>query len=231
MPSYLNLNLKNRYGAVTIDELLGKNNIDIKYGSLKANRIMDNNEKPLTTIELGYCDHSNINEFNWGNLVMRYSNISVDKGKAMAISSQYSELRLGDFSSLVIKSSYDNYKIDEVKNIVVNTKYTDFEINQVNKVLNVVLEYGELSVAEIPAGFETIDVDGKYSDIDLGIAEDASYKLNARVKYADIKYPDLKNKEKIKDDFSLEVSGIAGKEGATSTVKVTSEYGDVDLMK
>ena len=231
MPSYLNLNLTNKYGNVSIDELTGKNTITVKYGSLKANRIMDDNTKPLTTIDLGYSDNSRITEFNWGNLIMKYSDIEIEKGKAMVISSKYSKLKIGTFSSVVAESAYDEYDINEMINFVINTKYTDIDVEKVSKKVNIEIEYGEVKINDISDGFESVEVNGKYTDINLGFSPTASYKLKATAKYADIDYPELKNKERIKDDFSQEVSGIAGDEEKAGTVIVHSEYGDIDLTK
>jgi len=231
MPSYLNTNLENKYGNVTINELHGKNNLTVKYGSLNVNKILDNNEKPITSVDLGYCEQSRINEFNWGKIIIKYSKLEVGTGKALAISSKYSKLRLGTLSSVVCEAGYDDYEIDNVSNLVMTAQYSNIEVRQLTKKLKIDNKYGNVSVNKIPDGFEEIDIVSKYAKIDLGIAANANYKLAAKSSYADINCNELKNTQRIKEDFGMELNGYSGSESATATVKVVSEYGEVDLRE
>lgn len=229
MPTYLNINLLNKYGKVTINELRGNSNLEVKYGSLDVNKILDDNEKPLSSVTLGYCESSEITEFNWGKILIRYSKLEVEKGKALAISSKYSHLKLGDFSSLVAEAGYDDYKINSTNNLVMEAKYTKVQAEKLTKKLNIENKYGNIEVAEIPKGFESIDVVSKYATIELGIADDASYMLDAETNYADVKYNDLKITERVRESSATQVKGTAGDSNTKATVKIRSEYGDVDL--
>jgi len=229
MPAYLKLNLSNKYGDVTINELAGKTNIDVKYGSLNVNRISDDNEKPLSTVELGYCERSQINEFNWGNLIVKYSKIDVRKGKALIVSSKYSKVHLGTFSSIICEAGYDDYEIESVVNLVSTAKYSDMKIGKLSKKFKIDNKYGNINIDEVPDGFESIDVVSKYASVNIGVAPDASYMLNAKTSYADIKYPELAIKERIKEDFGMQIKGKAGNKETKSTITIQSEYGDVNL--
>ncbi len=231
MPAYLNINLDNKYGAVDIDNLEGKSVIDVKYGSLKVNKILDGNEKPLSTVDLSYCDGSKINEFNWGKIIIKYSELEVIKGKALVISSKYSELNMGEFSSIVAESAYDEFKMGKIVNLVINAEYTDIKAESISKVLKIESKYGDVKISTVPSGFESIDVISKYGQITIGIANDATYNLDASCKYADIQYANLTVSDRNKDDFSLELKGKSGSGESKSVVKIQSEYGDVDLRQ
>ncbi len=231
MPAYLAINLTNKYGDVTINELEGKSNLAVKYGSLNVNKITDGNTKPLSTIQLGYCERSQINEFNWGKIIIKYSKIEVLKGKALAISSKYSEVKLGNFSSIVAEAGYDDYKLNTVNNLVMNAKYTDINVERVNNKFNVENKYGNISVENIDDGFESINVISKYANVELGISSSASYYLNASTRYADLKHNELKIKERIKESNSYSVKGKAGSKETKAKVTVESEYGNVDLRE
>lgn len=231
MPAFLNINLANKYGNVTINELHGKSNLVVKYGSLNVNKILDGSEKPLSSIELGYCEHSSINEFNWGKIAIKYSKLEIGSGKALAISSKYSKLKLGSFSSVVAEIGYDDYEIKNVANLVMTAKYSNVDIYALSKKLKLENKYGNVSVSRIPDGFESIDVVSKYATIKLGIAENANYKLRAKSSYADIKHNDLKIKQRIKEDHGMELNGFSGSESTKSTVNISSDYGEVDLRE
>lgn len=229
MPAWLAINLNNKYGDANIDELHGKSNLSVKYGSLKVNKIIDGNDKPLSTVELGYSDHSNIGEFNWGKVIIKYSKLSIDSGKALVIASKYSKLELGNFSSVVGELGYDELKISEVNNAVLVSKYTDIEIEKLTSKFKIENKYGDIEIEKIPAGFESIDVVSQYADIRLRIAADASYQLNAKASYADIEYENVKISQRVKEDFSYEIIGQVGDNPGNATVKIISDYGNTDI--
>jgi hypothetical protein len=229
MPAYLDINLANKYGSVNINELHGKSNLAVKYGSLNINKIMDGNEKPLSSVELGYCERSSIKEFNWGKVIIKYSKLEIEKGKALVISSKYSQLELGEFSSVVAETGYDGYKIGTIKNLIMEAKYSKIEVEKLTKKLKIANKYGNIEVKNITAGFEYIDVVSKYASVDLGIAPDAKYLLDAKTSYADIKYNDIKITERVREDHGTEIKGSVGGNDAKAKVSVISEYGDVDL--
>ncbi len=229
MPAYVNIKLINKYGNVTINELHGKSVLAVKYGSLNVNKILDGNKKPLSSVELGYCENSRINEFYWGKIIIKYSKLKVGTGKALAISSKYSKLRLGTFSSVVAESGYDDYDIKSIANMVLTAKYSNIDIEKLTKKLKVENKYGDIRVNEMPDGFESVDVVSKYAKISLGLSLNANYKLDARARYADIKYNNMKIRRIIKEDHGMEISGYSGNESTKTTVKVVSEYGNVDL--
>ncbi len=228
MPSYLNINLVNKYGHVTINELDGKSNLAVKYGSLNVNKISDGKEKPLSSIELGYCELSTINEFNWGKLIVKYSKVSVEKGKALIVSSKYSKVTLGDFSSVVVEASYDDYNITSVANLVMESKYSDLNVSTLSNKFKIDNKYGNIRVNNVTTGFEDINVKSKYSNVSLGINALASYKLDASTEYAEVKHGELVIRERIKESHGYSVKGTANG-GGKATVYVRSEYGDVDL--
>ncbi len=231
MPAYLKTDLENRYGNVTINELHGKSSIKVKYGSLNVNKMLDGNEKPLSLVELGYCENSRINEFNWGSIIIKYSKLEVGSGKAMAISSQYSKLRIGTFSSIVAEAAYDDYQIEGITNLVMTAKYSNIDVESLTKKFKIDNNYGNVTISKIPDGFEDINVVSRYAKVNLGIAQNANYQIMAKADYADIKYNDLNIRQRIKDDHSLELNGFSGNEDAKATVNVTSQYGEVDLRE
>ena len=148
MPKNVPLDLANKYGNVFINELTSTSNIDIKYGNLKANRIVHNDEKPLTQITLAYSN-ADIQEDAWNKFDIKYSKLNIEDSKALVILSRYSKIyitkgtsivseskydtyRLGNITNLVATSAYSNYKADEVSNkILTDTKYTDVNVNRI----------------------------------------------------------------------------------------------------
>lgn len=234
MPVNLNFTLSNRYGNTELEEISGLVNLDIKYGNLTADALTRGNEKPLNHLSLAY-GKATISSANWLDILARYSgDFEIEESKALLLDSKYSKLQLGKTSSIVGTSKYDNVRIGEVNNLVLDAGYSDVYVETLNKKLKFDGGYGAFTVEDIPAGFESIETDTRYLGVKLGIDGDASYKLDAKVSYGDLKFNEdnFRNEKRIVQNNSNETAGIVGKESSpVSNVKVTSSYGSVRLYE
>ncbi len=232
MPVEAALALVNKYGDSDIDELHGLVELDIKYGNLTAGKLTRGNEKPLNSLNLAY-GKGTIDDAGWLDMTLRYvSNLEITKSQALLLDSKYSKLQLGETSSVVGTSKYDNLRIDKINNLVLDNGYTEVNIGELTKKLTYNGSYGSFSIDNIPSGFETLAVDTRYMGVKLGIAESASYKLEAKVSYGGLKFNEenFKNQKRIINNNSSEISGTVGNEEApSSTVNVVASYGSVKL--
>jgi len=232
MPVAIALTLANKYGDTDIDELHGLMNIDIKYGNLTAGKLTRGNVKPLSKLSLAY-GKGTIGETGWLDILVRYSpNLDIRKSQALLLDSRYSKLALGETSSVLGDSKYDNLRIESINNFVLENGYTDVNIGLLTKKLDYNGSYGSFSVERVPAGFESINVEVRYMGVRLGIEENASYNLEAKVSYGGLKYNEanFKNQRRVVENNSNEVAGIMGKEESPAArVNVTASYGSVKL--
>ncbi len=231
MPSYMALNLRNKYGDVFIGEVRNKTEIHVKYGSLNLGRLLDGNEKPLSVVQLEYCDNSTIEEFNWGKLVMKYSDVSVRKGKALIVLSKYSDLKISNFASLVAESKYDDFTIKNIKNIVMDAKYSDVEIDGLHRKLDLVNKYGDISVDNVSPMFKYINIESAYADIDVDFSKKSNFIIDVKCTYCDLDYDNIYVQKRIKDTHTEHIIGISGDADSPrkGEVFIESKYGDVDI--
>jgi hypothetical protein len=232
MPVGMDLILVNRYGNTELDDLSGCLQIDVKYGNLSASNLLRGNEKPISTISVAYGNGS-IDEAGWLDVTTRYcGNFTIDKAQALLLDSKYSKVQLVSLSSIVGDVRYDNLRIENINNVVLDAGYTDINVGTLAKKLVFTGGYGALNVEKVPAGFESLEVDTRYTGVRLGIDESASFNLEAKTSYCGVKFNEdnFQNKRHIVENNSTEVSGIVGKETSpASRVKVTSSYGSVKL--
>ncbi len=232
MPVGVNLTLANRYGNTDLDDLHGLVKLDIKYGNLNASKLTRGNEKPLNVLNLAY-GKATIDEAGWLDLTVRYSgNTEIIKCQALLLDSKYSKLRIGETSSIVGETKYDNLNIDKINNLVLDAGYADINVGTLTKKLKFEGGYGSFTVSQIPAGFESLEVDSRYIGVRLGIENNASYELNAKLSYGELKFDEgnFKNQKRIVENNSSETSGIVGTESSpASRVNVNTSYGSVKL--
>ena len=232
MPATTALTLSNKYGNTDIDELQGLVDLDIRYGNLSAGKLTRGNIKPLNNLNLAY-GKGTIDEAGWLDLTSRYTgSLIITKSQALLLDSKYSKLSIGEISSIVGESKYDNIRIDKINNLVLENGYDDIKIAELTKKLTLTGSYGSFSVDNIPAGFESLSTDTRYMSVKLGIAESASYRINSKISYGELRYNEdkFKNQKRIVENNSSEISGTMGnEESPSSSVNVSSSYGSVKL--
>ena len=232
MPVWMNLTLANRYGNTELDDLTGLADIDIKYGNLTAAKLSRGNEKPMNTLNLAYGKGS-IEEAGWLDATIRYcGNFTITKSQALLLDSKYSKLFLGSASSIVGETKYDNVRIDNINNLILDAGYADINIGTLTKKLVFTVGYGSFNVDRVPAGFESIEVESRYTGVRLGIDESASYKLEGKVSYGGLKFNEdnYRNRKRIVENNSTIIEGTVGRdESPESSVTIDASYGSIRL--
>ena len=225
VPSDRDLAVIQKYGTVNMKDLTGKGSFEIKYGELNGQKLLS----PALSLDIAYSK-VNIEAVNDLILTLRYSKLKLGLGKNLTCETRYSGMSIEGCNQLVADSKYDNYSIENINDLTFNAMYTGCKIDKLNKKLNLVNGYGGFTIKGIPSGFESISIENKYAGIKLGIASDASYHLNGKVRYSNIDHPDGKL-NKTRENTSYEVVGTVGSsENPKSSVTISSSYGNVSLM-
>jgi hypothetical protein len=231
LPSNLDVNLNDRYGDIYIDELTGPVQVYLKYGNMKANKIVRGNSEPLNLISLAYS-HAAIEESNWLKIDMKYSKLNMGNSKALVVVSRYSKLRVDDCSSIVADAKYDEYRIGKLANFVCESAYSDMEFDEITKKISLTSRYGDFKVASVPEGFEEIKVNSNYGGIRIHINSAASYNIDGSAKYAHIEVPSEGKLNRIEENTSMSISGLVGRDSNTkSKVTIETAYGSVNLTE
>ena len=225
VPADRDLNVEQKYGTVTMNNLTGKGNFDIKYGDLRAKNLLS----PQLSMDIAYSKAS-VEATKDLNLTIRYSKLTLSKGENLKLDSKYSGLVIGDCSNITLDSRYDDFKCGSLKSINANSMYTGHKIERIATSLQLTNAYGDFSVRSIPAGFKTIQISNRYAGIKLGIEPGATYKLDGNVRYCELKHP-VGRLNRDKDGSNYEVHGVVGNgDNPSATVTVESSYGSVNLI-
>lgn len=230
IPSNLIIDLKNKYGDVFISKLASASVVEIKYGNFQANQLIANAKESMAELFLAYSK-GNIESCKWLKINLKYSKLNIEDSKALIAFTKYSKLNIQKGSSLVCDSKYDGYEIGELANFVVSAQYSNFKFEKITKKINLDTKYTDIRVDNVPASFESIEVENSYGTIRLGIASDASYKLNGYAKYAKIEFPEDSRVNSFHENNEHKVDGIVGKNNTTSSVHINTKYGGVKLVK
>jgi len=199
MPSTMSLDLRNRYGSVSLPSLSGKVTIDNAYGSLVA--------KALTNPS---------NEFNF-----RYYEVNIEEVKGCDLNLSYGSLKLGTVGRLAANVSYAPVDIEKLSNSgSINAKYG-----------------GGVKIGEISKALKSLDIDTKYSSVNISLKGDESFDFDVTVKYGSFNFDDnrLKVTSKSPSDDSRgyhptkNYKGYAGNNSSSNKISINTTYQSVKL--
>lgn len=240
MPKSCGLDLFNKYGNAEVPEVDGKSKFEIKYGDIHSEGV--NNELYVSLgYGNGYIAHcSNLEHDikyskmiigNTANLTSRtkYSKITINSADDMNCQSKYDNYKVGFAQDVKVQGKYDDYVFDEVKSLKIETKYTDLDIGRLISSGSFVLSYGGLDIGDLDAGFEEINIEGKYAHFKIRVDPGSAYRLDLSGKYADYQYPDhIKESRYVKEGNSWSIEAdTGGRKGGI--IKARLGYGGIKI--
>lgn len=226
VPSEKNLVIHNKFGNTFVDKLTGKGEFDISFGDLTANQITG----PTSSLAIAY-GKADIGTLAEATVSLSYSKMYLDEGAKMMLDSKYSTLTVDRLGSIHLESQYDTFNFGELDNLEGQSKFTNFKTAVLGKKLKLDSAYGTVKIENIPAGFESLEVNSSYGQVSLGISESAAYQINASCDFCSISYPQDKfNGSRIKENNKQTIDGKVSS-GTPGTVKVTSRYGNIKLTR
>ncbi len=227
MPKTINLDILNKYGSIFIEEVTGETDITIKYGDLQVEKLLNENNN----ITVKYSNAS-FDFLEAGKLEIKYSDLEIDHSNKLNIETRFSDVKIDNTGYILFDSGYDDVEIDEVSEIYNESKFSSFEINRLIKNLDFNIEYGGCTVDNVLAGFNEIKIISKYANFELEIDSDASYYLEADVKYGNLDYPESNSnvtKNKISHVANKYEGTVGSNKNPKSKVIVNCTHGNVSL--
>ena len=198
MPSTMSLDLRNKYGSVSLPSLSGKVSIDNAYGSLVA--------KALTNPS---------NEFNF----------------------HYYEVNIEEIKGCNLNLSYGSLKLGTVGRLDANVNYAPVDIEKLNTSGTINAKYGGgVKIGEISKALKNLDIDSKYSSVNIGLKGDESFDFDVTVKYGSFNFDEnrLKITSKSPDDSrgfhpTKNYRGYAGNSNSNNKININTTYQSVKL--
>lgn len=228
MPASINLEIDHKFGDIILDAVNGTSSIEIGYGSLKANKLSnDNNE-----LEIKFSD-AYIGYVKSADLELKYSELEIDEAGSISAECKFSEMEIGKVDMITLESGYDDDIIGKVRDLDVESNFSDIEIMTLSERLVADCDYGSIKVKEVKSNFKLIDISNSFSDADIGFNPEASFRLVATVKMGDLSYP--RNKSRLTEVeisyTSSKYEGVVGDNPDTSSkVMVESKNSGVNLF-
>ena len=222
VPKDVLLNLKTRYGDITIDEVREKLKAEVKYGDIKAdNMMMDDIVNNVIEVKYG---NINIDEANKVYVDLSYGDAKINKCDYIDATVKYGKLFITELNQGILEIKYSDARIDQANKVkFTNVAYSDVKLRNIKDKLTADLKYSDMS-ATMTSLTPIIEIDGAYSDANLYLNENASFNYNLKASYGDITFKGFFNEKNISG------YGSYG-EGERGYLDITTKFGDVDIRK
>jgi hypothetical protein len=225
VPSYLNMRIDNKYGDVYMENNSGNLTVSVSNGSFKAGALGKGVDLTLT-----FCD-ATISSVESGRIDANFSEISADQAGDLNINSISSKYELKKAGMISIESRRDKFYIDNISTIKGSSYFTDFNLRNLKREISLTTRYGNFRADMIDRGFESVNLNTGYSDVDLTFEENSSYNLDVRHLNAFVVISEKNSrieKKVINDDKKEYVSsGVVGKNPGSAKVNIDATHGDI----
>ena len=168
LPKDVMLSVENKYGDLYLTNLDGRVDLDISHGDIKANDLSQ-------SLNLKHSfGKSSFGKLNDGIFTLRGSELSVDEAKNLNIESGSSEIRVDKIQRIQLNSRNDKIHILEVNEIMCEGSFTNLTADLLKGSARLDFSYGDIFLGRIVKDFNSVDITGKSTDINL-ILNQASY--------------------------------------------------------
>lgn len=229
MPKSNSVNLNNDYGSIFLDYLAGKADISCDYGKISIGELTSD----YNNINIDYCNSSTIGYIKSGNINADYSKITIDKSDDLNINTDYSALKIGNAQKIDFNADYGSISIDEASHVNGNSDYVSMNFGTIKKSLFIDTDYGAIAIKNLAKDFENVAINGQYTGIRIGVANDAVFDFEIDLQYAGLNSTNDKMEfnKKISKSTKKYYEGKFGKGNSNSKLKIKSQYGGVSIKE
>ncbi|MBD1398258.1 hypothetical protein H9Q13_13895 [Pontibacter sp. JH31] len=192
MPDENALTVKNSFGDVYLAALKGKVDVNVKYGSLKSDRLSNASNSVSIAYGSGRCGY-----INGGQVHIAYSDLNMESTNGLKGSSKFSDFKIGSLAeSLDLELKYGSLRVDNVSKNVrkINVAsgfspiYLNFDDNTTFD-FDVNVQFGNFNVNKALVKYTTLEK-SHTSAVYKGKFGSASSKASVSIvsKYGDVKF-------------------------------------------
>lgn len=168
LPENVDLSIENKFGDVYMADLSGKVDLNVSHGDIKANHIHQ-------TMNLKHSfGKSSFGKVDEAMLTLRGAEIKVEESNKLNFESGSSEITIGKVNRVQFNSRNDKIRLVEVQEVICEGSFTDIIVDYVGSSARLDFSYGDIYLSRINKDFNSIDVTGKSTDINL-VLNQASY--------------------------------------------------------
>ncbi len=226
-PDYIDINLSNQLGDVTMESNSGTLSVTLSNGSFKANSL-----EKISEMKLSFAN-ADIGSVRSARLQPSFSELVIGESSDLSINSTSSRFNLGKAGVVETESRRDKFFIDNISQLDGTSYFTDFKIEQLGKGGKLTLKYGSLDVAKVENLSGDLDIRSVNSDVTLSCDPSVSFSYEIRHTNSFVVLPDRNTKsekETINEERKEYIStGTVGRDPGSRKITIDATRGNIYL--
>jgi hypothetical protein len=169
LPRTMALRVAASFADVTlVGDWQGATQLAVDYGSLHTARLVG----PRSVVHIANGD-ATISYVKQGTLEANYARLRLTEGEQVELRTNYADVDMGTVQDLTVHSKYGDVALGKVRNLRGSSGYSRFSVDKLSEGLDMAVRYcPDFEVRDMGANFRQINLDGGYSTIRLGFAEE-----------------------------------------------------------
>ncbi|MEO0570304.1 MAG: hypothetical protein AAF039_01280 [Bacteroidota bacterium] len=182
LPKKATLKVTNRFGDLILENWTGELNTLIEHGDLWINEDLG---KADIILKFGKVKARNL---NYASINLKNGELDMADAKSLRLNSSGTEMTLGKVTSLEVYSNKDGIAIQEAGTIYGNLKFTTLQLEQLSQDVDLTLKIADLQVRQIMNPVTEITIEQESSDINLTVTH-FSHRFEATLEQGVVRLP------------------------------------------
>ena len=154
--------------VTVVGEWQGSTQLAVDYGTLRTARLTG----ARNVVHIANGD-ATIPAVTQASLDANYARLRLAEGERVELRSNYSDIDIGTVHDLTVHSKYGDVALGRVRTLRGSSGYSRFSVDKLSEGLDMAVRYcPEFEVRDMGANFRQINLDGGFSTIRLGFAEE-----------------------------------------------------------
>ncbi|NOZ47558.1 MAG: hypothetical protein GXO79_12375 [Chlorobi bacterium] len=228
IPDYVNIKLDNKYGDVYTDNLKGDFSLKLSNGNFKANSLTGSSN---IDIKFGNASITNINTCKFN---ISYADLEVKKADQLNIESKSSKITIDKINTLKLNSRRDKVYVTETDYLYGESTFSDLWIYESHNDISYTSNYGNLNLELISKDFKLININSKYTTLNLFFEPESGYSVDLNYKNTVINLPQdiakIETQAVPGEDKKFIAFGTIGENNNGSKLKINAESGNLNIF-
>ncbi len=183
VPKTCQLTLLNEFGDIYIDDFSGDLKVFLKYGSLSGGAFVGG--ESYLNLSYGKAD---INEMKNGLIDAKYSKIEIEKSRELGVLCKYTSVEIAEIDILEVDEKYSKLKLGSVISLSGTLSYSELDVGELLNDVDLDVGFApNFDIDFIPKQFESVEIDSKYTTLNIGFDESSNFELTAEIKLGDFR--------------------------------------------
>jgi hypothetical protein len=181
IPENLLVRIDNNNGNISINDDLESLTIDSKNGNVTAQNI-NNLEAEATYTNF------DLNEITNADMDLNGCNFTSGNIKNLLLDTKFGNYELESVQNFTLTNSQsDEFDINEVGNITGKFSFSNIKIQKIKSAIDLDITSGDIKVKNVAPSVSKININGKFTEIDVTLRNTTSYSILAKTIFSTIK--------------------------------------------